>query len=67
MKTEEMEVQKPEPRTIVLLTAISIGLGIAVDKIFFLLAAAIALIVPVGGLVRYVHELEKRELAHPQA
>ena len=62
-----MEVQKPEPRTIVLLTAISIGMGIAVDKIFFLVAAAIALIVPVRGLVRYVHELEKRELAHRQA
>jgi len=42
-------IYKPESRTIVLLTALATGLGIAVHKVFFLFAAAIALSVPFAG------------------
>lgn len=67
MKTEQNAIHEPEGRTIALLTGLSIGMGIVVHKIFFLVAAAIALIVPLRRLTLYVYELEKRELAHRQA
>ena len=57
-------MQKPEGRTIALLTGLSIGLGIVLHKIFFLVAAVIALIVPMRGLVRYLYELQEEALAH---
>ena len=63
MKTDTA-IQKPEGRTIALLTGLSVGLGIALHKIFFLVAAAIALIVPIRGLFRYVNELEQAAIRH---
>jgi hypothetical protein len=54
MKTNS--TYKPESRTIVLLTALAIGLGLAVSKVFFAIAAAIALSVPFGRLVDYLRK-----------
>ena len=59
MKTET-SIQESDTHTITLLAAISFGLGLAVHNIFFLVAAAIALVIPVRKLVRYVYELEQR-------
>ena len=53
MKTET-SIQESDTHTITLLAAISFGLGLAVHNIFFLVAAAIALVIQVRKLVRYV-------------
>jgi hypothetical protein len=49
-------IYKPEPRTIVILTALATGLGLAVHKVFFLFAAAIALSVPFGHFIDKMRE-----------
>jgi hypothetical protein len=54
---------EPEPRTIVLLTALATGLGIAFHKVFFGLAAAIALSVPFGRLIEHLRETEEKNAA----
>jgi hypothetical protein len=45
-------------------TGLSIALGILVNRIFFLLAGIVLLMVPVRRLARYLGELEERALSH---
>ena len=59
MKTDT-SLERPELRTVALLTGLSIGMGLAFHEIFFLVAAVIALIRPVKRLARHVHELEQK-------
>ncbi len=56
-------IYEPEPRTIVVLTALATGLGLAFHKVFFGLAAAIALSVPFGRLIEQLRETEERNTA----
>ncbi|HLW34985.1 MAG TPA: hypothetical protein VKS98_04935 [Chthoniobacterales bacterium] len=53
----------PDPRTIVLLTALATGLGIVFHKVFFGLAAAIALSAPFGRLIEHLREAEEKNTA----
>jgi hypothetical protein len=53
----DTSVEKPETQTIALLAGLSIGLGLAVHEVFFLVAAGVLLIRPVKRLERYVYEL----------
>lgn len=57
---------KPDSRTIVILTALATGLGIAVHKVFFLFAAAIALSVPFGRFIDKMREAEEESTARRQ-
>jgi hypothetical protein len=61
MKTDS--IYKPESRTVVILTALATGLGIAVHKVFFLFAAAIALSVPFGRFIEHMREAEEKSTA----
>jgi len=56
-------IYKPEPRTIVLLTAFATGLGIAAHEVFFLFAAAIALSVPFGRFIEHMRDVEEKSTA----
>jgi peptidoglycan/xylan/chitin deacetylase (PgdA/CDA1 family) len=54
---KQMEkLPKLETRTVALLTGLTIGLGIAVHDIFFVVAALIALVRPMESAVRWIHE-----------
>jgi peptidoglycan/xylan/chitin deacetylase (PgdA/CDA1 family) len=50
------KLPKLETRTVALLTGLTIGLGIAVHDIFFVVAALIALVRPMESAVRWIHE-----------
>jgi uncharacterized membrane protein len=59
------ELPKLETRTVALLTGLTIGLGIAVHDIFFVVAALIALVRPMESAVRWIHEhVTHRTLEH---
>jgi hypothetical protein len=55
-----MKIDTPEPRTVALLAGLSIGLGLVVHEVFFLVAGAILLMRPAKRIGRYVYELEQR-------
>jgi hypothetical protein len=59
-------IYKPESRIILILTALATGRGIAVHKVFFLFAAAIALSVPFGRFVDHMRESEEKSAAPHQ-
>lgn len=50
----------PEDRTLTLWTATAVGLGIAVHRIFFLVAAMIVAVVPFGWLIDSLRETAER-------
>jgi hypothetical protein len=59
------DLPKLETRTVALLTGLTIGLGIAVHDIFFVVAALIALAAPIESAVRWIHEhVTHRTLEH---
>jgi hypothetical protein len=45
------DIKHMEPRTVTLLLALAVGLGLAVHSLFFLAAAAIAAIVAVQAMI----------------
>jgi hypothetical protein len=49
------DLPKLETRTVVLLTGLAIGLAIAVHDIFFVVAALIALVIPIESAMRRIH------------
>lgn len=59
MKTDT-SIEIPEPRTIALLAGLSIGLGLTVHEVFFLVAGALLLVHPAKWIGHYVYELEQR-------
>jgi hypothetical protein len=56
----DTSVERPETRTVALLAGLSIGLGLVVHEVFFLVAAGIILIRPAKRIGRYMYELEQR-------
>lgn len=52
--------EETDSRRISVLTAVSIALGIVLHRVFFLVAAAILLMVPFRRVARYLYELEQR-------
>jgi hypothetical protein len=59
MKTDTA-VETPETRTLAVLAGLSIGLGLVVHEVFFLVAGAMLLIRPAERVGRYVCGLEQR-------
>lgn len=50
--------ERPETRTVTLLAGLSIGLGLVVHELFFVVAGAILLIRPLERLAHYIHDRE---------
>jgi len=62
----DTSIRKPDIRTVTILTALAAGLGLAVHKVFFVFAAAIALSVPFGRLIDSMREGEKAHAIPPR-